>query len=39
VNVRETIDARISGSGGVNYINYPVVHTSISGSGKVVDRN
>ena len=39
VNVSEAIDARISGSGRVNYINYPVVHTSISGSGKVVDRN
>jgi len=39
VNVSEAIDAHISGSGRVNYINYPVVHTSISGSGGVVDRN
>ena len=39
VNVSKTIDARISGSGRINYINFPVVHTSISGSGKVVDRN
>jgi hypothetical protein len=39
VNVTETLDAHISGSGRINYINNPVVHTSISGSGKVVDRN
>jgi hypothetical protein len=39
VNVSDEIDAHISGSGRVYFVNYPVVHTSISGSGGVVDKN
>lgn len=39
VNADETINARIWGSGMVFYMNEPVLHTSITGSGGVVDSN
>lgn len=39
VNVSKSLDARISGSGRINYINYPVVYSNVSGSGKVVNKN
>lgn len=39
VNVDETINARIWGSGMVFYVNTPLVHTSITGSGGVVNSN
>ncbi|HEY3370144.1 MAG TPA: head GIN domain-containing protein [Prolixibacteraceae bacterium] len=39
VNTLETIDARISGSGKILYINNPIVSKNIYGSGDVFDMN
>lgn len=36
VNVSDYLDATISGSGDVYYLGNPIIHTNISGSGKVV---
>jgi len=39
VNTLENIDARITGSGKVLYINHPVINKNIYGSGDVFDMN
>jgi hypothetical protein len=39
LNTLETIDARITGSGRVMYINHPIVSKSIYGSGEVYNAN
>jgi hypothetical protein len=39
INVRDELDITINGSGNVNYKGNPVITSSITGSGKVIDSN
>ncbi len=39
VHVLSEMDVKISGSGDVFYKGYPVIHSSISGSGELIDSN